>query len=154
MAKNTTKKPLRKKTSSQLTLHELIIALSFWGTAVRTMLFGFLAGAVFLVALTEAVNVSAADSEVMILIYVLGSFLLLDFGYVLVARTYRLRRLLDVPVLALADSLLALLYIVPKVVVDSAVTVRTDPLLFVIFIPLVVLALRMLVGMLYGTRQR
>lgn len=147
-----TKNPVKK--SQPLTLHGLIGALSFWGTAVRTMLFAFLAAAVFIVALTEAPNEAAVDREVLLLIYVLGSFLLLDFGYVLIARAYRLQRMLDLLILFVADVLLSLLYIAPKMIVTSDISVRTNPLLFVIFIPIIVLSVRMLLGMLFGKRGR
>lgn len=147
---------MTKKTSqkSSLTLHGLLIALSFWGTAVRTLLFCFLAAAVFFVALTEAPSVGAVDDEIMTVIYVLGSFLLLDFGYVMVARTYVLQKGLDVLALLVADLLLALLYIAPKVVVSSDISLKTNPLLYIIFIPLVAIGMRMLLGMLFGGRQR
>ena len=147
-----TKKSTKK--TPTLTLHSLIGALSFWGTAVRTMLFTFLAAAVFVVALTEASTDAAVDSEILVLIYVLGSFLLLDFGYVLVARASTLQRAIDLLALFAADILLALLYIAPKLVVTNDISVRTNPLLFVIFIPIIVLSLRMLVGMLFGRRGR
>lgn len=147
-----TKKSTQKKQS--LTLHSLLGALSFWGTATRTFLFGFLAAAVFIVALSEATSEASIDSEILVLIYVLGSFLLLDFGYVMVARTYTLQRGLDLLALFAADFLLALLYIAPKLVVSSAITIRTDPLIYVIFIPIVAIGLRMLLGILFGKRQR
>lgn len=147
-----TKKPSKK--TSTLTLHGLIGALSFWGTAVRMMLFGFLAAAVFVVALSEATTEAMIDGEVLVLIYVLSSFLLLDFGYVLIARAYTLQRALDLLVLFVADILLALLYIAPKLVVTSDITVRTNPLLFVVFIPIIMLSIRTLLGMLFGRRGR
>lgn len=137
-----------------LTLHSLLVALSFWGTAVRTLLFCFLAAAVFVVALTEATSSNAVDNEVLTLIYVLSSFLLLDFGYVMVARAYVLQRGLDALALIFADLLLALLYIAPKVVVNPDITLKTNPLLYVIFIPIVAIGMRMLLGMLFGKRQR
>jgi hypothetical protein len=142
------------KQTPALTLHSLIVALSFWGTAVRTMLFAFLAVAVFVVALSEARTDAAVDSEILVLIYVLGSFLLLDFGYVLVARAYTLSRAVDLLALFAADILLGLLYIAPKMVVTADISVRTNPLIFVVFIPLIVLSVRMLVGMLFGRRGR
>lgn len=145
---------MKKTSTSSLTLHGLLAAISFWGTAVRTLLFAFLAVTVFLVALSEAGSASAFDSEVMVLIYVVGSFLLLDFGYVTVARAYKLLPGLDVLVLAVAELLVAALYIAPRLVVNPEVTLRTDPLLFVIFVPLVVLSMRTLIGMLFGSRTR
>jgi len=137
-----------------LTLHSLLGSMSFWGTATRTMLFGFLAIAVFLAALTEATTANAVDNEVMVFIYVICSFLLLDFGYVLIARVYALSARRDFLALASADLVLALLYIVPNLLVDSGVTLRLDPLLFVVFVPIIVLSLRMLVGILYGKHLR
>ena len=150
-------KAMTKKSSKEkptLTLHVLLGALSFWGTAARTLLFTFLATAVFLVALTEVTATSAVDSEIFILIYVLGSFLLLDFGYVMIARAYRMQRALDMLALLAAELILALLYIAPKLVVSSDVAVRVNPLIFVVFIPIIVLSFRMLLGMLFGKRGR
>ena len=131
-----------------------MVALSFWGTAVRTLLFSFLAGAIFLVALTESDSASAFDAEIMVLIYVVGSFLLLDFGYVTVARAYKLLQGLDMLALLAAELLIALLYIAPRLVVNPDVKLRADPLMFVIFVPLVLLSVRTLVGMLFGRRTR
>lgn len=148
---------MAKKTSpkkSPLTLHGLLGALSFWGTATRTFLFSFLAIAVLLVALTETNGAPAADTQIMTFIYVIGCFVLLDFGYVLISRVYLLPKTLDVLALIAADIMVGLLYIVPKVVVDSGIAVKTDPLIYALFIPLVVLAIRSLLGMLFGGRQR
>lgn len=147
---------MKKKSSKKqtLTFHSLIVALSFWGTAVRALLFSLLAAAVFVVALSETTTATAIDYEILVLIYVLGSFLLLDFGYVMIARAYRLRRAVDISMLLAADVILALLYIAPKVVVTSDLNARTDPLLFVIFVPLVILSLRMLLGILFGKLSR
>ena len=145
----------KKSTPKQpLTLHGLIIALSLWGTTVRTLLFGIVASAVLVVALSEVSGTSAVNSEIYKYIYVVSSFLLLDIGYIAIARTYRMRRLFDVPALLLSEVLLALLYITPKIVVTSGVSVSVDPLVYVLFIPLVVLLIRMLLGFLFGHRQR
>lgn len=140
------------KKKQSLTLHQLLSALSFWGTATRGMLFGFLAIMTYLVALTETTTSTGADNQFMILVYVLGSFLLLDVGYVMIARAYTLVSKLDVLALVVAESLLALLYIVPKLVISSSTQVLVDPLTYVFFIPLVALALRLLVGLLFGKR--
>lgn len=140
------------KKKQSLTLHQLLSSLSFWGTATRGMLFGFLAIMTFLIALSEVSTSLAADNQFMILVYVLASFLLLDIGYVMIARAYRVASRLDVTALAVAEALMALVYIVPKVVVNASTTVTIDPLTYVIFVPLVVLALRLLVGLLIGKR--
>lgn len=147
-------KKSQRKTKQPLTLHGLLGALSFWGTATRTFLFAFLAVALYLVALTETDAGSGADTETMLFIYVMACFVLVDFGYVLIARAYQLQKALDILAIAVADTLLGLLYIVPKAVVDSDITLRVDPLTYVIFIPIIVLALRMLGGILFGKRSR
>lgn len=146
-----TKKKTPQKRQS-LTLHQLIIAISFWGTAVRALLFAFIAAAVFVAALSEAATATAVDNQILTLIYVLGCYLLLDFGYVMVARVYRLRRLFDVPLLLLADAFLALLYVAPKLIVDSRFDGTVDPLTFAVFVPILVIAVRMLIGLLFGKR--
>lgn len=147
-----TKKSSPKK--QPLMLHSLLGALSFWGTATRMFLFSILAVAVFLVALTETATSRGVDMEVMLLIYVLGSFVVLDFGYVMIARAYTLPKALDALVLCAADIVLGLLYIAPKVVVSPGVNLGTHPLLYVMFIPIIVLSLRMLLGILSGGRPK
>jgi len=138
---------------SRLTLHYFLGALSFWGTAVRLMLFTFIAIVVLVIALTEATDPMALDRQIMVLIYVLASFSLLDFGYVMVARAYPLQKQLDLVALVLVDIFLAMLYIVPKLVVSSTVQVVTDPLTYIFFIPLIVIAVRMLLGFLFAGRK-
>lgn len=147
---------MKKKSSSRkqpLTLHGLLGALSFWGTATRAMLFGFLAIAVFIAAISEATSTAAIDNQFMIFIYVLSSFLLLDFGYVMIARVYRLSKSIDILALVVSDVFLALLYIVPKVLVSPSIILKTDPLLYVAFIPIFVLSARILLGFLFGGRK-
>lgn len=146
------KKKSPKRTQS-LSLHGLLSALSFWGTATRGFLFSFIALAVFASALSEASSAVAVDVEIMTFVYVLGSFLLLDLGYVLIARSYRLRSVMDRASLYIADIFLAVLYFIPNLVVNPDIHLTSDPLLFIIFVPLVVLPLRMLVGFLFGSRR-
>jgi hypothetical protein len=144
----------RKSQNQPLTLHNLLVALSFWGTSVRLLLFLFLAAAVFIAALSETSTAAAVDTEIMTLIYVIGSFLVLDFGYVTIARAYVLQKGLDMLALLVADSIVMLLYIVPNLVVSDELTRRHDPLTFIVFVPLIVLTMRTLLGMLYGTRSK
>ena len=146
------KKKPSKRTRS-LSLHSLLGAVSFWGTATRALLFSFVAVVVFISALSEATSVTGIDVEIMTFVYVLGSFLLLDFGYVLIARTYWLRSSLDRLALFVADIFLAALYFIPNLLVNPQIRLTTDPLLFIIFVPVVVLSLRMLVGFLFGFRR-
>lgn len=137
-----------------LTLHGLLVSLSFWGTATRFLLFAFIATAVFVVALSEAFSSSAVDYQIMVFIYVLASFLLLDAGYVLVARRYALRRIIDIPALYLAELVIALLYVAPKMVVSRSIVLTYDPLVYALFVPIVVLGIRMLLGILFSTAAR
>lgn len=146
------KKKSSKKTRS-LSLHSLLGAVSFWGTAARGLLFSFVALAIFASALSEATSEAGIDTEIMTFVYVLGSFLLLDFGYVLISRTYRVGSVIDRLALYTADLFLAALYFIPNLVVSPQIRLTTDPLLFIVFIPIVVLSLRMLVGILFGSRK-
>ena len=136
-----------------LTLHNLLGAISFWGTATRALLFGFIAFVVFGIALSESTTAATADTEVMVLIYVLMSFVLLDFGYVMVARSYPIQKALDVLALVTADIFLALLYVIPKIVVNPSSRLTVDPLTYIVFVPIVVLSLRMLLGFLIGGKR-
>lgn len=145
------KKTASRKTSA-LTLHQLLGAISFWGTAARALLFGFIALMVFGFELSETAG-AALDSQAMTLIYVLASFVLLDFGYVMVARAYQLQKALDLLVLCAADIFLALLYVLPRLVVNPDVRLVTDPLMYVVFVPIVVLSLRTLIGLLMGGKR-
>lgn len=148
------KKQTKKQQKHPLTLHGLIGALSFWGTASRAFLFSILAAAVLIVALSEASTANEFDTQIMLVMYVVGAFLLLDFGYVMIARAYPLQKILDIGALLAADILLALLYIVPKVVVSQSVVLKTDPLVFALFVPIIVLSLRSLVGILIAPSRR
>ena len=116
-------------------------------------MFGFIALVVFGIALSESTTAATADTEVMVLIYVLMSFVLLDFGYVMVARSYPIQKALDVLALVTADIFLALLYVIPKVVVNPSSRLTVDPLIYIIFVPIVVLSLRMLLGFLVGGKR-
>ena len=136
-----------------LTLHHLPGAISFWGTATRALLFGFIAFVVFGIALSESTTAATVDTEVMVLIYVLMSFVLLDFGYVMVARSYPIQKALDVLALVTADIFLALLYVIPKIVVNPSSRLTVDPLTYIVFVPIVVLSLRMLLGFLIGGKR-
>lgn len=148
---------MKKKASnkqSTLTLHQLLGALSFWGTASRTMLFGFVATVILALGLSEAATASAIEAQIMVFIYVLASYLLLDFGYVMIARAYPLQKALDLLALWVADIMLALLYVVPRVVVNGEARLAVDPLLYIIFVPIVALSLRLLLGLLFGKNSR
>lgn len=147
MAKKKTKK-------SPLTLHGLLAAISYWGTASRLFLAAFVAVAVFAIALTETNgSASAISAEVIILIYALASILLLDSGYVVIARAMPLRRVLDVASLLVADLVLLGLYVAPKVTVMET-TSPVNPVGIVLLLAILALALRLLLGFLFGTKRK
>lgn len=147
MAKKKTKTPT-------LTLHGLLGALSYWGTAARLLLIAFISLVVFLIALSEARgSVAAFSGEVIVLIYVLSSALLLDFGYVMVARVLPLRRMLDVASLMIADLTVLSFYAVPKVAVTTALS-PVNPVGVVLLFALLVLSLRLLSGFLFSTKRK
>lgn len=138
---------------SSLTLHGLLVALSYWGTSVRVFLAAFVSLAVFAIALSETTgSVSAVSGEAIILIYVLASILVLDFGYVMIARALPTRRALDVMSLILADLALLGLYAVPKIAVVSTAAPQ-NPVGVVMLIAVLILALRLLIGFLFSPKH-
>lgn len=146
---------VKKKTSKNtpLTLHGLLVALSYWGTSVRISLAAFVAVAVFAIALSETNGSTGAVSvEIITLIYALGSILLLDFGYVIIARALPLRRVLDVMSLLVADLCLLGIYAGPKLVVTTATTL-VNPVGVALLIAILVLALRLLMGFLFSAKR-
>jgi len=148
MAKKNTKK-------SSLTLHSLLVALSYWGTATRLFLATFVSLVVFLIALSETDgSASSVSAEIMILIYALGSVFLLDAGYVMVAKALPLRRVLDVMGLVAAVLTILSFYAIPKVTVTTSAVALVNPVGIVLLFAILVLALRLLTGFLFSTKRR
>lgn len=145
----------KKKTkNSPLTLHGLLGALSYWGTATRFFLATFVSLVVFWIALSETNGTPAAFSvEAIVLIYALGSLFLLDVGYVIAARALPLRRTLDVMSLVVADLTILCFYAMPKVTV-AATTPLANPVSVVLIFAVLVLALRLLSGFLFSTKRK
>ncbi len=138
------------KQSQRLSLHHLLVALSFWGSATRIFLIGFIVFALSLVTVLGAqagvgFSISATlTDEIQRFVYVVGSFFILDVGYVLVARRYPLRILYDRLILLVAEFALALGYVLPHVAfVPSYVSALTQWLLLA---ALMVVALRLTLG--------
>ena len=143
----------KKKTKTTLTLHSLLVALSYWGTAVRTLLAAFVAVVVFAIALSETNgSASAVSAEAIVLIYALGSMFLLDAGYVIASRALPLRRALDATSLVIADLTVLCFYAVPKITVSSTLPL-TNPVGIVLLFAVLVLALRLLLGFLFSTKR-
>lgn len=135
----------KQLTQLHLTLHELLSALSFWGTTVRFLLFLFLAGVTFLVALAQTV---APQEEVGLFIYALATFLVFDAGYVMLSRGLPLTRIIDQLVVVVFELVFTVAHVVPYfALVPTAITA------VVIWAPLGVvglLSLRALLGLLYS----
>jgi len=133
-----------------LLLHDLIGALSYWGTTVRMLLVGFLLLiANILVLLDGSVSHTITEYAAQYL-YLLGSLFVLDAGYVTVARALPLSvPALDKMLFFTVLILLSLLVILPYfVVVTPGVVVS---LKWIFLVSLFVLALRLVVGMFFGT---
>lgn len=145
----------KKKTkNSSLTLHGLLGALSYWGTATRLFLAAFVSLVVFAIALSETNgSPSAFTAEAIIMIYAVGSLFLLDMGYVMAARALPLRRTLDVMSLVVADLTILFFYAVPKVTVGAAGPL-VNPVSIVLLFAVLVLALRLLSGFLFSTKRK
>jgi hypothetical protein len=92
---------------------------------------------------TTAAFLTAAQAFV----YAIGSFLILEVGYLTIARAYPIQRLADQTVLLASDAILALCYFLPYFILVPAWFVTVSRFLFVAV--LLVLGLRLLIGLLY-----
>ncbi|MGB3023408.1 MAG: hypothetical protein WBB39_01240 [Candidatus Saccharimonadales bacterium] len=134
-----------------LLLHNLIGALSYYGTTVRVLLFGFLlALAVTLGVTSGGLNASKSFEN---FVYVLASFLLLDAGYVTIARV------LPISTERFDQGLfLVLLFAVAGVIIWPYFAVGSGLVLLsakaVFLFALFVLALRMVLGFFVGHRVK
>lgn len=142
MAKKTTKQP-------RLTLHQLLAALSFWGSATRLLLITFFVMVIFALRITNLDTTITWESQVVI--YVLGSFALLDIGYVMLARAFPLKKRLDVFCLLSLEVLLAATYILPHLISVGALSWFSN---WLVFIAVLALAVRGLLGILFTTKKR
>jgi hypothetical protein len=139
-----------KKTKQQpLLLHNLLGAISYWGTTVRTLLLAFLAGAIF-----AARVISAPDSyahELQIFVYIVGSFFALDTGYVMIARSMPFRMMTDATLLILADLLIGASYVISSFANAPILSsISTWSIIVVVF----VLSIRALAGLLVANPKR
>lgn len=138
-------KKKRQSKPLHLTLHQLLSALSFWGTTVRMLLFGFLATVALFVGLSQTDNASA---EVGLYIYVMGSVFLFDIGYTLLARGLPVTATTDKLIILLGEILLATLYVLPYFAMVPAV--MTWVLSWTLLVVFAIISGRALVGLLYS----
>lgn len=142
MAKKTTKQP-------RLTLHQLLGALSFWGSATRLLLLSFLVFVIFALRITNLDTTLTWEAQVVI--YVLGSFALLDIGYVMLSRAFPLRKKLDTFCLLALEVFMAATYILPHMISVGGLSWFSN---WLVLIALLALSVRGLLGMLFTTKKR
>lgn len=139
----------KKTKQPRLTLHGLFGAVSYWGTTVRTLLLAFLAGAIFV---ARVINIPDSYAhELQVFVYIVGTFFLLDTGYVMIARSMPLRKITDATILLLADLLIGASYVISSFT-DMPVLnwISTWAIIIVVF----VLAIRALIGLLIANPKR
>lgn len=142
MATSKTKQP-------RLTLHNLLGAVSFWGTSVRLLLIAFLAIAVLAAHVIDASG--NYEAELRAFIYIIGSFALLDAGYVMIARSMPLKKGADMTVLLLVEAAIGLSYVVPNFAFVPGLSWVAR---WAILIALFILSVRALLGLLFANTKK
>lgn len=145
------------RTLPHLSLHHLIVALSYWGTTARVLLLTFIALAVFVLQALEQASGTISLSQAFLtegqmFIYAIGSFLILDAGYVSVAKGYAFRRSTDQIALLGTELIVSVAYFLPYFAFLPNAFVLLSQWIFVV--ALVVVSLRLLIGVLFGSPQR
>lgn len=148
------KKKSTTKRSESITLHGLLGAVSYWGTATRFMLVSILVFVAFL-ANVAFVDVSSANyiiGEVQILIYALIILVTTDLLYVLVARSLPLEPKFDRWALIAADVVIASCFIAPSFLTIASAH-STGLRVMSPIVALLVVGMRILVGLLYSKKE-
>lgn len=151
MAKKIEKKSTEEK--KKLTVHGLLGSLSYWGTTARFMLVSVFIVFAFILNLTGDNSASYIDSEIMFFIVGLTTLLALDLGYTVAARGLPLNRKADRWAVMISDSVLAGFFVAPSMlhyIGGNGDKVRIAAIL----LALLVVALRVLVGLLFTKRKR
>lgn len=135
---------MSKKQPPKLFLHDLIGAISYWGTTTRVLLISFVLGVLALLHMIEAATAAYAQP----LLYAVACLLLLDAGYVTIARSLPFRSLIaDKLILWLVLIVLTAIAIIPYVVLLSTeVFFQLNTWLFAIV--LFILSLRLVLGII------
>ena len=134
-----------------LLLHTLLGELSYWGTSVRILLIGFVLFVANLVTVLNTVDTVSITSYGAQFIYVMGSLLLLDAGYVTIARALPISTETVDKVLFLGFmAALGFVVVLPHfAVVPQSIMVSVK---WVFIVTLFVLALRLVLGLFFGGR--
>lgn len=138
-------------TPPHLQLHTLLGALSYWGTAVRILLIGFVLLVANVLSFADSANTTAWTTYGAQFIYVMGSLLLLDTGYVTIARTLPIStETIDRVSFLVLLSALGFMVVLPYfAAVPNSVMVSIK---WVFLVTLFVLALRLVLGLFFGHR--
>lgn len=134
-----------------LQLHILLGALSYYGTAVRILLIGFVLFLANILTVVDSTSSIAWATYGAQFIYIMSSLLLLDAGYVTIARvlpiaTETIDRACFLVLLAALGFMVVLPYFAA---VPSSVMVSIK---WVFLVTLFVLALRLVLGLFFGHR--
>ncbi|HMR72558.1 MAG TPA: hypothetical protein PKD68_00965 [Candidatus Saccharibacteria bacterium] len=145
------KSPTKKKQPEPLSVHGLLGSLSYWGTAARMVLMVVLLGCAYLLNISVQTTWQAVDMETMLLIYGLGTIVVLDTGYVMAARALKLNAVFDRWAVMLSDLLVAAFFVVPSLfLVDvHATKLRILSLIFA----LLIVSIRILLGFILTKRK-
>jgi hypothetical protein len=140
-----------KKGTTKLTVHGLLGSISYWGTFARFLLVGTLIVFAFFLNLSGDTTTAYVDTEVLFLIYGLGTLLLLDLGYVTAARGLSLSKVADRWAVMISDIALAAFFVVPSIIQIGTDGNRVRVISLIA--ALLVVSLRILVGLLFAKRK-
>lgn len=144
---------MTKTTQPHLLLHNLIGALSYWGTTTRILLIGFVMGVAVLVHVVDSGTLPTTESYTLTYLYVMACLLLLDAGYVTIARAQPFRTgMLDKLVLWITLIVLSVVAVAPYFVIVTTqlfYSLSAWLLLVVLFI----LALRLVIGIIISPEK-
>ncbi len=142
---------MKKTQPPHLLLHNLIVSFSYWGTAVRMLLIGFVFFIANILTVIGVDSSSAVQSLAAQYIYFMGSLLLLDAGYVTIVRALPIAtETIDRLLFLLFMTALSCMIIVPFfVAVPNSVLVSVR---WVFLVSLFVLALRLVLGLVLGNK--
>lgn len=134
-----------------LQLHILLGALSYWGTTVRILLLGFVLLLANILTVADSANATAWTTYGAQFIYIVGSLLLLDAGYVTIARVLPIAtETIDKACFLVLLAALGFMVVIPYfAAVPSSVMVSIK---WVFLVTLFVLALRLVLGLFFGHR--
>lgn len=144
-----TKQSLASK--PRLTAHGLLGSLSYWGTAARMVLVVVLLGIAYGLNISVQTDWQAVDAETVLLIYGLGTIVMLDAGYVMAARSLKLHPVVDRWVVTMSDLLIAAVFVAPSFFYVGIYGTQLRLLSFIV--ALLVVSIRILVGLLFAKRK-